>query len=111
MENEMEKYAVFDESNIRELFAGNPQPLVMPEIVIYEHIKFQGASWRTNLAYPQLGRWDKHVSSIIVVSGVWELYADTFFSKASYRFFPGYYPTMPPNWNDATRSLRPVALR
>jgi hypothetical protein len=29
----------------------------LPEVVVYEHINFSGAAWRTNLNYLYVGSW------------------------------------------------------
>jgi len=47
----------------------------LPEIEIFEHINFGGASWRTNLNYLYVGGWwNDKISSIIIVRGTWRFY-------------------------------------
>jgi hypothetical protein len=79
----------------------NPKPVTLPkpvagvhlpEVVLYEHVDFGGAEWRTNLSYSYVGSdWNDRVSSIIVVSGTWQFFVDVDFGGASVTLGPGYY--------------------
>jgi hypothetical protein len=69
---------------------------LVPEIVVYEHTNFGGASWRTNLNYSYVGdSWNDKVSSIIVVAGTWQFWRHSnFVAGAGDRDWilgPGYY--------------------
>jgi hypothetical protein len=102
----------------------------VPEIIVFEHVDFGGREFRTNLIqindlgsktnetytigvtggkFPNLifSHWNMNdkISSIIVVSGVWQFYRDNNFKvPLGQRLPPGYYnwvenilisPTMP----------------
>ena len=65
----------------------------LPEIVVYEHINFGGASWRTNLNYLFVGRWwNDRISSIVVVRGRWRFYQHINYGGAYWDLRQGYYP-------------------
>ena len=88
---------------------------VLPEIVLYEHINFEGANFRTNLSHLYVGDdWNDRISSFIVVRGVWEIFRHINYGDklgtGTQRFGPGYY-----NWvvdvgipNDHISSFRAV---
>ncbi len=86
--------------------------LIFPEVVVFEHIDFGGAEWRTNLTHPYVGDfWNDKISSIIVLSGTWEFFEHANFQGASTILGPGYYhwvETRPlPNMtNDTISSFR-----
>ena len=64
-----------------------------PEVVVYTGRNFEGDSWRTNLSYPDVGdNWREVISSVVVVSGVWEFWSGPNFTKNSCQLCPGYYP-------------------
>jgi hypothetical protein len=66
-----------------------------PEVVLYTGRNFEGDSWRTNLSYSQVGNyWREVISSIIVVSGIWEFCSGPSFTEISCRLCPGYYPDL-----------------
>jgi Beta/Gamma crystallin len=64
----------------------------MPEVVIFEHINYGGAEWRTNLNYSYVGGyWNDRVSSIVVVSGTWRFYQHANFQGAYWDLPQGWY--------------------
>jgi hypothetical protein len=64
---------------------------VLPEVVVYEHIDFGGAEWRTNLNYSWVGSWwNDRISSIIVVTGTWRFYEHKDFQGRHWDLGPGY---------------------
>lgn len=85
----------------------------LPEIVIYQDIKFGGASERTNLNWYYVGDWwNDKISSIVVVSGVWEFFEHHHYEGRKWTLRPGYY-----SWvvdagipNDIISSFRCIAL-
>jgi beta/gamma crystallin len=65
----------------------------LPEIVVYSDANFGGASFRTNLDYTYVGDdWNDSISSLIVVSGTWQLHEHADFGGAKSNLLtPGYY--------------------
>jgi Beta/Gamma crystallin len=99
--------------------AGKEQPEIikaaprMPEVVIYDHIGFGGASARTNLAYHYLGDfWNDRISSLIVVSGVWRFYRDEYYKGDYWDLGPGFYESFfaAKGPDDVISSFQPIAL-
>lgn len=65
----------------------------LPEVVVFEHINFGGASWRTNLNYLFVGGWwNDRISSIVVVRGRWRFYQHINYGGAYWDLRQGYYP-------------------
>lgn len=92
--------------------------LVLPEVVLYEHINFNGQAWRTNIGWLRFpGGINDQVSSIIVVAGEWCFYEHVEFNGGrsdgyEIRLTPGYYPNVA-NFgikNDSLSSVRIVAM-
>lgn len=86
----------------------------LPEIEVFEHINFGGASWRTNLNYLYVGGWwNDRISSIIVVRGTWRFYQHRDYQGAYWDLTgPNYYPwvedaNIP---NDIISSFKCIAL-
>ena len=85
----------------------------LPEVAIYQHIDFGGANERTNLNYYYVGDWwNDQISSIVVVSGIWEFFQHHHYEGQKWTLRPGYY-----RWvvdagipNDIISSFRCVAL-
>lgn len=76
----------------------------LPEVEVYTGRNFEGDSWRTNLSYSHVGNyWSEVISSIIVVSGIWEFWSGPDFTESSCRLYPGYYPDL--GRHSAGRSL------
>ena len=66
--------------------------LRLPEVIIYDHMCFKGASARTNLSFHYLGDfWNDRISSLIVVSGVWRFYRDDYYKGDYWDLGPGFY--------------------
>lgn len=64
----------------------------LPEIVIFDHVGFGGASARTNLSFLDVGDfWNDRMSSVIVVSGVWRFYKDGHYQGEYWELGPGLY--------------------
>lgn len=85
----------------------------LPEVVIYEHIDFGGANERTNLNYHFVGGfWNDKISSIVVVSGIWEFYEHHHYEGRKWKLGPGYYRWIVDNGipNDIISSFKCVAL-
>lgn len=73
----------------------------IPEIVIYREVFFQEEAYRTNCNVKYIGDlWNDDISSIIIVSGEWELYKDANYkhnnqlNKPLVILGPGYYPDL-----------------
>lgn len=76
----------------------------LPEIVIYEHANWGGASAQTSLNWNYVGGWwNDKISSIVVLGGVWRLYEHRDFGGASWDYRPGQYAQIP---NDVVSSFR-----
>lgn len=66
--------------------------VALPEIIIFDHVGFKGASARTNLSFHYLGKfWNDRISSVIVVSGIWRFYRDPHYGGDHWDLGPGYY--------------------
>jgi hypothetical protein len=64
----------------------------LPEVIIFDHVGFKGASARTNLSFLYLGKfWNDRISSVIVVNGVWRFYRDAHYGGDYWDLGPGYY--------------------
>ncbi|HEY2801803.1 MAG TPA: beta/gamma crystallin-related protein [Chthoniobacterales bacterium] len=66
--------------------------LRLPELIVYDHTGFKGASARTNLSFHYLGDfWNDRISSLIVVNGVWRFYRDDYYKGDYWDLGPGFY--------------------
>ena len=64
----------------------------LPEVVVFEHRNWQGASFRTNLNVPWVGDWwNDRISGIIVVSGTWRFYEHIDYGGLPWDLKQGYY--------------------
>ncbi|TWP33424.1 beta/gamma crystallin-related protein [Leekyejoonella antrihumi] len=90
-----------------------------PEIILFEHANFHGrhkhlCADEPDLAAPEDNTFNDIVSSIVVVSGVWEVFADIDYGRpyvrvgTPVRLGPGIYPNLDPVGitNDDLSSLR-----
>lgn len=69
-----------------------PATLMIPEVVIYEHRHWNGASIRTNLNVTWVGDWwNDRISGIIVVRGVWRFFEHRDLTGQYWDLGPGYY--------------------
>src|SRR5262249_16863824 len=90
----------------------------MAHVILFQHKNFPGAHKHVFGAYPTLDASDDNffndkVSSIVVLEGRWEFFADSnFHSKTGATLSPGDYPDVTAPGvniqNDAISSLRPV---
>jgi hypothetical protein len=83
-----------------------------PEIVIYTDENFFGDQYRTNLDIVDCRpSFNDNISSVVVVSGVWEFFRDVNFQGSLGTLSQGYYPSVQavniPN--DTISSLRVVS--
>src|SRR5262245_1618593 len=76
------------------------------EVIVYIDHNFVGESWRTSDDQAALGRWNDQVSSIIVVSGIWDFFWDGQYRGEVITFPPGAVPTVGNRWNDQISSFR-----
>ena len=66
---------------------------ILPEIVAYEDLNYDGFSLRTNLNHRRLSRQlNDRISSIIVVRGTWRFYRDPDYKGDFWDLTVGYYP-------------------
>jgi beta/gamma crystallin len=64
----------------------------LPEIEIFEHENFRGASYRTSLDVSNVGSWwNDKASSVIVYSGTWAIYEHENYGGANITLTPGQY--------------------
>jgi hypothetical protein len=85
----------------------------LPEIVIYDHIGFKGASARTNLSFNFIGDfWNDRISCLIVVSGVWRFYRDEYYKGPHWDLGPGFYESFfaEKGPDDVVSSFKAIAL-
>ena len=85
----------------------------LPELVIYDHIGFNGAYARTNLSFHFIGNfWNDRISSLIVVSGVWRFYRDEYYKGDHWDLGPGYYESSftEKGPDDVVSSFQAIAL-
>ena len=69
-----------------------PPRIPSPEVFVFDHVGFKGASARTNLSFHYLGKfWNDRISSVIVVNGVWRFYRDAHYGGDYWDLGPGYY--------------------
>ena len=66
----------------------------IPEIIVFEHVNFEGDSWRTTQCWNLGSEWNDRISSIIVVSGTWCLAEHHDYLGWKYYFGPGHYHNM-----------------
>ena len=76
----------------------------LPEIVLYEHANWGGASAQTSLNWNYVGNyWNDKVSSIVVIGGTWRLYEHRDFTGKYWDYGPGQYAKIP---NDRVSSFQ-----
>jgi hypothetical protein len=79
------------------------------EVVVYWDGGFDGEAWRTNDDQKDVGpHWNDRISSIVVVSGIWEFYRDQQYKGEVMTLPPGGYPSVGGHWNDQISSFRCV---
>ena len=80
------------------------------EIVVFFDANFQGEQWRTRQDSYFVGpHWNDQISSIQVLSGVWDFYWDAAYSGEVMRLGPGSYGFVGDHWNDQISSFRCVS--
>lgn len=63
------------------------------DVELFEDINYGGDRWRTTLGYDYVGdKWNDKVSSIIISSGTWDFYADSYQRGFHQVLGPGAYP-------------------
>ena len=85
----------------------------MPEIIVFDHAGFRGAYARTNLSFLYLGDfWNDRISSLIIVSGVWQFFRDDYYKGDMWELGPGYYECffMDKGPDDVVSSFKATAL-
>jgi hypothetical protein len=79
------------------------------EVAVYWDGGFSGEVWRTSDDQPTAGpRWKSQISSIIVISGIWDFYWQDKYVGEVITFPPGAYPSIGDHWNDKINSFRCV---
>jgi len=79
------------------------------EVAVYWDGLYGGEVWRSTQDQPSPpARWTKQISSVIVVSGIWDFYWDANFKGEVITFPPGAYPYVGDHWNDRISSFRCV---
>jgi hypothetical protein len=66
---------------------------------IFAEANFGGQTDETDENQPDLGEWDKAISSVEVKSGTWDFFTEPDFKGDVIRLAPGKYPTLNPNFN------------
>ena len=87
--------------------------LHLPEIIVFDHVGFKGASARTNLSFHYLGDfWNDRISCVIVVSGIWRFYRDEYYKGDYWDLGPGFYESFftAAGPDDVVSSFQAIAL-
>jgi hypothetical protein len=76
------------------------------EVVVYQDKDLAGTPFKTTEDQPLLNdQWDKHISSINVISGTWDFSTEAQFGGDAMRLAPGSYRDLGPNWDDQISSF------
>ena len=79
------------------------------DLAVYLDGDYSGEVWRTTEDQPSLGaHWSKQISSVIVVSGIWDFYWDPSYRGEVITLPPGAYHSIGDHWNDQISSFRCV---
>ena len=79
------------------------------DVAVYWENSYSGEVWRTTDDQAAAGpHWTKHITSIIVVSGIWDFYADANYRGEVITLPPGAYPFIGDHWKDKISSFRCV---
>ena len=79
------------------------------DVAVYWDSSYSGEVWRTSEDQAAAGpHWTKHITSIIVVSGIWDFYADANYGGEVITLPPGAYPFIGDHWKDRVSSFRCV---
>ncbi len=76
---------------------------------VFWDANYGGESFATNHDVPWIGdHWNDQISSIRVISGVWDFYWDTNYGGERLHLHPGNYAYVGDHWNDQISSFRCV---
>jgi len=79
------------------------------DVAVYWDTGYSGEVWRTTEDQAATGpHWTKHITSIIVISGIWDFYADANYSGEVITLPPGAYPFIGDHWKERISSFRCV---
>lgn len=79
------------------------------DVIVYWDANFRGESWRTQYDQVYVGNhWNDQISSIRVLSGVWEFFWDANYGGERMRLGHGDYAYVGNHWNDQISSFRCV---
>jgi hypothetical protein len=79
------------------------------DVAVYWSASYTGEVWRTSEDQASAGpHWTKQISSIIVVSGIWDFYWDANYRGEVITLPPGGYSYIGDHWNDKISSFRCV---
>ena len=79
------------------------------DVAVYRDPNYSGEAWRTSEDQLSAGpHWSKQISSIVVISGVWDFYWDANYHGEVITLPPGPYPYVGDHWNDKISSFRCV---
>ena len=79
------------------------------DVALYWDAGYSGEVWRTTDDQATAGpHWTKHVTSVIVVAGIWDFYAQANYRDEVITLPPGAYPYIGDHWKDRISSLRCV---
>jgi hypothetical protein len=79
------------------------------EVIVYWDNGYGGEQWRTTDDQQTTGpHWAKQISSIIIISGIWDFYWDANYHGEVLTLPPGTYSYVGDHWNDKINSFRCV---
>ena len=79
------------------------------DVAVYWDGSYSGEVWRTTEDQAAAGpHWAKHITSIIIVSGIWDFYAEANYRGEVITLPPGAYPFIGDHWKDKINSFRCV---
>jgi hypothetical protein len=79
------------------------------DVAVYWDGNYSGEVWRTAEDQPSTGpHWTKQITSVIVISGIWDFYWDANYRGEVITLPPGAYPYVGDHWNDKISSFRCV---
>lgn len=77
------------------------------EVIVYWDSNYSGEAWRTTSDFLDIpSRWNDQISSIVVISGMWDFFWDRGYRGEVITLPPGAYPGLGPRWNDQISSFR-----
>jgi hypothetical protein len=79
------------------------------EVAVYWDGNFSGEVWRTGDDQASAGpHWTKQISSVVVISGIWDFYTEPGFRGEVITLPPGGYAAIGAHWNHKIVSFRCV---